>query len=250
MNYAMPSYVCTKDEKKGRESPFSCTVDIGGIKYSGTSAKTKREAELKAAKTALLAIEMNTPEPGAKSEIPVSESVYTVVPTKRKTPERPVVETEDNVKTNKKKKSRFSRRRSKKVKKASDVFEVKTDDPSVGEIKESNRESISGKLKVSKSSGDTLLGGVNDLKSNGESLLVEVNDLKSNGESLLGEVNDLKSNGESLLGEVKNLKSNGETVLGEVNSLKSNGESVLGEVKDLKSNGKILLGEINDVKSN
>ncbi|KAI3736538.1 hypothetical protein L2E82_26374 [Cichorium intybus] len=62
MNCAIPSYICTKDEKKGRESPFSCTVDIGGIKYIGTAAKTKKEAELKAAKTALLAIQMSAPE--------------------------------------------------------------------------------------------------------------------------------------------------------------------------------------------
>ncbi|KVH88431.1 hypothetical protein Ccrd_026822 [Cynara cardunculus var. scolymus] len=145
MNYAIPSYICTKDEKKGRESPFSCTVDIGGIKYIGASAKTKKEAELKAAKTALLAIQMSAPEPNGKPDTPDTESIYTVVPTKRKAPERPVVETEEKVKTNKRKKSRFHKRRKKKVEASGDV-EVKTNDPSAAEV--------------------------NDLKSNGGSVLV------------------------------------------------------------------------------
>lgn len=143
MNYAIPSYICTKDEKKGRESPFSCTVDIGGIKYIGAAAKTKKEAELKAAKTALLAIQMSAPEPNGKPD--TTESVYTVVPTKRKAPERPVVETEEKVKTNKRKKNRFHKRRKKKVETLGDVV-VKSNDPSAAEV--------------------------NDLKANGGSVLV------------------------------------------------------------------------------
>ncbi|KAI3737347.1 hypothetical protein L2E82_27345 [Cichorium intybus] len=178
MNYAIPSYICTKDEKKGRESPFSCTVDIGGIKYIGTSAKTKKEAELKAAKTALLAIQMSAPESNWKSDPVDTESVYTVVPTKRKEPERAVVETEDKVNTKKRKKGKFlKQRRKKKVRTPGGEGGVKTDDPCTNEVK--------------------------DMKENGESVLVvnEVKDLKSNGESELvpNEVKDLKSNGESAL---------------------------------------------------
>lgn len=145
MNYAIPSYICSKDEKKGRESPFSCTVDIGGIKYTGAAAKTKKEAELKAAKTALLAIKMSAPEPNGITP-PDTESVYTVVPTKRKAPERPVVETEEKVKTNKRKKNRFHKRRRKKVETSGGDVEVKTD--------------------------DTCGAEVNDLKSNGGSVLI------------------------------------------------------------------------------
>lgn len=146
MNYAIPSYVCTNDATKGRESPFSCTVDIGGIKYIGTAAKTKKEAELKAARTALLAIQMSTPEASDKPETSNTDSIYTVVPTKRKVPERPVVEAQDKVKTNKRKKNKFPKRRKKKFPTPGDVVEVKLDDPSAGEVK--------------------------DLKTNGESILV------------------------------------------------------------------------------
>lgn len=156
MNYAIPSYVCTKDEKKGRESPFSCTVDIGGIKYIGTAAKTKKEAELKAAKTALLAIKMS----GTESDAVDTNTVYTVVPTKRKEPERVAMEeAEGNVKIKKRKKGKFiKQRRKKKLRTPGGIDGVKTDDPCT-----------------------------NDMESNGESVLVvnEVKDLKSNEESVL-----------------------------------------------------------------
>lgn len=143
MNYAIPSYICTKDEKKGRESPFSCTVDIGGIKYIGTAAKTKKEAELKAAKTALLAIRMSTPERNEKPDTPDTEYAYTVVPTKRKAPERAMVETQDKVKTNKRKKGRFKRRK-KKVQTTGEVDEAKKNDLSLGQANDSksNGESV------------------------------------------------------------------------------------------------------------
>ncbi|CAI8599132.1 unnamed protein product [Vicia faba] len=60
MNYAMPMYQCKKDDTPpGRAPLFSCTVDIGGIHYVGGTTKTKKEAEIKAARTALLAIQTN-----------------------------------------------------------------------------------------------------------------------------------------------------------------------------------------------
>ncbi|CAI8610439.1 unnamed protein product [Vicia faba] len=60
MNYAMPMYQCKKDDAPpGRAPLFSCTVDIGGIHYVGGTTKTKKEAEIKAARTALLAIQTN-----------------------------------------------------------------------------------------------------------------------------------------------------------------------------------------------
>ncbi|CAI9266416.1 unnamed protein product [Lactuca saligna] len=190
MNYAIPSYICTKDEKKGRESPFYCTVDIGGIKYIGTAAKTKKEAELKAAKIALLAIKMSGPESNWQSD-PVDTdtdtTLYTVVPTKRKEPEQVVVETEGKVKMKKRKKSKFVRQRRKKKARTpggdDDDGLVKTDgDPcSKNEVK------------------------VKDLDSNGESVLVvneQVKELKANGESVFvgnEQVKDLQSNGENVL---------------------------------------------------
>lgn len=55
MNYAIPSYACALAQ--GKKSAFICTVDIGGIQYIGAAAGSKREAEIKAARTALLAIQ-------------------------------------------------------------------------------------------------------------------------------------------------------------------------------------------------
>ncbi|TVU51584.1 hypothetical protein EJB05_03021 [Eragrostis curvula] len=55
MNYAIPSYICTK--QASGVAPFICTVEIGGIQYIGAAARTKKEAEIKAARTALLAIQ-------------------------------------------------------------------------------------------------------------------------------------------------------------------------------------------------
>ena len=56
-NYAIPSYICTK--QASGVAPFICTVEIGGIQYIGAAARTKKEAEIKAARTALLAIQGN-----------------------------------------------------------------------------------------------------------------------------------------------------------------------------------------------
>lgn len=55
MNYAIPSYVCTR--RTVGPAPYICTVEIGGIQYIGAAATTKKEAEIKAARTALLAIQ-------------------------------------------------------------------------------------------------------------------------------------------------------------------------------------------------
>lgn len=57
MNYAIPSYICTK--QASGVAPFVCTVEIGGIRYIGAAARTKKDAEIKAARTALLAIQGN-----------------------------------------------------------------------------------------------------------------------------------------------------------------------------------------------
>ncbi|RLM99501.1 double-stranded RNA-binding protein 8-like [Panicum miliaceum] len=55
MNYAIPSYICSK--QASGVAPFVCTVEIGGIQYIGAAARTKKDAEIKAARTALLAIQ-------------------------------------------------------------------------------------------------------------------------------------------------------------------------------------------------
>nr|GMD88879.1 double-stranded RNA-binding protein 1-like [Ipomoea batatas] len=81
MNYAIPLYECRKDEVTGRPALYSCTVEIGGVKYIGAAARTKKEAELKAARTALLAIES---DPSKSNNKPTDYSSYTVVPLKKK----------------------------------------------------------------------------------------------------------------------------------------------------------------------
>lgn len=79
MNYAIPLYQCYKEEKKGNNVSYYCVVEIGGVKYVGASANTKKEAEIKAARTALLAIQ------SAPSDEKSGSSIYTVVPCKKET---------------------------------------------------------------------------------------------------------------------------------------------------------------------
>ncbi|KAL6905762.1 hypothetical protein ACP4OV_003363 [Aristida adscensionis] len=81
MNYAIPSYICTKQASAG--APFICTVEIGGIQYIGAAARTKKEAEIKAARTALLAIQ------GRSEGCTNGSTQYIVVPG-----QRPVKESE------------------------------------------------------------------------------------------------------------------------------------------------------------
>jgi len=56
-NYAIPSYSCQIDESQSGWTLISCTVDVGGMKYIGAAAKTKKEVEIEAATTALLPIQ-------------------------------------------------------------------------------------------------------------------------------------------------------------------------------------------------
>ncbi|WOL00935.1 double-stranded RNA-binding protein 8 [Canna indica] len=104
MNYAIPSYVCTKSSSGA--TPFTCTVEIGGIQYIGAAARTKKEAEIKAARTALLAIQSQSQ---AGTDGP---SQYTVLPAKRKVKE-PEVQVEATKKL-KPKKANFKKKWSKK----------------------------------------------------------------------------------------------------------------------------------------
>ncbi|XP_068657320.1 uncharacterized protein [Aristolochia californica] len=80
MNYAIPAYTTVKQVTTGK-LPFSCTVEIGGIQYIGAAARTKKEAEIKAARTALLAIQSSTGKSGGKQE---GGYAYTVLPCKKK----------------------------------------------------------------------------------------------------------------------------------------------------------------------
>ncbi|KAL6653353.1 hypothetical protein ACP70R_008931 [Stipagrostis hirtigluma subsp. patula] len=79
MNYAIPSYICTR--QASGVAPFICTVEIGGIQYIGAAARTKKEAEIKAARTALLAIQ------GQSEGCANGATKYIVVPGQRQVKE-------------------------------------------------------------------------------------------------------------------------------------------------------------------
>ncbi|KAK9270371.1 hypothetical protein L1049_025950 [Liquidambar formosana] len=111
MNFAIPTYDCQRDETPGRMPLFSCTVEIGGIRYIGAAARTKKEAEIKAARTALLAIKSSSSELDGK---PMGNSKLTVIPCKKKGTESAVTP-EQTAKALKPKKSRFKKKPRKKL---------------------------------------------------------------------------------------------------------------------------------------
>ncbi|KAL5779906.1 hypothetical protein ACOSQ2_010643 [Xanthoceras sorbifolium] len=114
MNYAIPIYQCQKveatDNEPGRLTRFCCTVEIGGMRYIGGAARTKKEAEIKAARTALLAIQTSTPESSGK---PVGNSQFTVIPCKKRAMES-ANKLEETVSVPKAKKARFLKKMSKR----------------------------------------------------------------------------------------------------------------------------------------
>ncbi|KAM7249995.1 hypothetical protein ACFE04_021878 [Oxalis oulophora] len=111
LNYAVPVYECRKEDMPGRCTMFSCVLDIGGIQYIGAAARTKKEAEIKAARTALLAIQ--TINPGFNF---IGGSKLTVIPT-RKRPIETVTKPEEkkNIKKAKKTKPKRPRKERKKL---------------------------------------------------------------------------------------------------------------------------------------
>lgn len=104
MNYAIPLYQCQKDETPGRATLFSCTIEIGGIRYIGAAAKTKKEAEIKAARTALLAIQSS-----ASDNEQLANAQLTVLPGKKRAAESEA-KVEETSSVPKKKKARFKKR--------------------------------------------------------------------------------------------------------------------------------------------
>ncbi|XP_059279606.1 double-stranded RNA-binding protein 1-like [Lycium ferocissimum] len=83
MNFAIPQYECRRYDTDGKVISFSCTVEVGGMRYIGAAARTKKEAEIKAARTALLAVQSSgLVEPNDK---PNDYSAYTVIPMKKVT---------------------------------------------------------------------------------------------------------------------------------------------------------------------
>ncbi|GAB2250029.1 hypothetical protein Droror1_Dr00013388 [Drosera rotundifolia] len=100
MNYGIPTYDC-----RGVNGNYSCTVEIGETRYIGAVARSKKEAEIKAARTALLALQSCSTRLDVKTN---DESLYTVIPVKRKEPEKPIAKGTDTPK--RKKKARFNKK--------------------------------------------------------------------------------------------------------------------------------------------
>ncbi|KAJ3705095.1 hypothetical protein LUZ61_008800 [Rhynchospora tenuis] len=122
MNYAIPSYVCSRQTVGS--APYVCTVEIGGIQYIGAATTTKKEAEIKAARTALLAIQ-------GQENAKKGASQYTVLPTREKTPEpeKTVIPAESKKLKPKKKisKKRWKPKKNKFLKKHDDEDNVTRD---------------------------------------------------------------------------------------------------------------------------
>ncbi|MED6224992.1 Double-stranded RNA-binding protein 1 [Stylosanthes scabra] len=109
MNYAMPMYHSKKEETPSRAPRFTCTVDIGGILYIGGAAKTKKEAEIKAARTALLAIQSSASQ---SSQNQLGHSQLTVIPCRKRAAE--TVPLADETSKPPKQKKRFRKKSSKR----------------------------------------------------------------------------------------------------------------------------------------
>ncbi|XP_073054799.1 double-stranded RNA-binding protein 3-like isoform X1 [Primulina eburnea] len=107
MNYAIPLYECHLDNQSGKKPMYSCVLDIGGIKYIGASASTKKEAEIKVARTALLAIKSTT------SAFEDEVGYHTVVPHKKKVTDLGI-STQETAAALKPKKGRFKKQWKKK----------------------------------------------------------------------------------------------------------------------------------------
>ncbi|KAF8110998.1 hypothetical protein N665_0076s0004 [Sinapis alba] len=119
MNYALPLYQCQKSENLGRAPHFTCTVEIGGIKYTGAATKTKREAEISAGRTALIAIQ-------SESKIDLSNyssEELTVLPCEKKVAASPVKET---IQTPKARRAQFKKKARKGKREVVTVFEDST----------------------------------------------------------------------------------------------------------------------------
>jgi len=104
MNYAIPLYQCQKVETLGRVTQFTCTVEIGGIKYTGAATRTKKDAEISAGRTALLAIQSDT-----KNNLANYNTQLTVLPCEKKTIQA-AIPLKETVKTLKARKAQFKKK--------------------------------------------------------------------------------------------------------------------------------------------
>lgn len=162
MNYATPMYQCSKDERPGRASVFSCAVDIGGFLHIGGAAKTKKEAEIKAARTALLAIRSSS---SGSSEKQFGHSQLTVIPCRKRAMESMALADETANKP-KPKKARLRRKPSKWKLSRDKMGDIHTEN--VGDGSNTNHEFASlneSVVQEMKSNASVTEPGVQEMKS-------------------------------------------------------------------------------------
>ncbi|WMV26876.1 hypothetical protein MTR67_020261 [Solanum verrucosum] len=127
MNFAIPQYECERYDSESKIISFSCTVDVGGMKYIGAAARTKKEAEIKAARTALLAVQSSGFAPNYSS--------YTVVPMKKVTDL--AISNQESAAALKPKKHRFKKKQTRNVSDAS--YRVRTKNTGDSEVQMVNQ---------------------------------------------------------------------------------------------------------------
>ncbi|CAL1366401.1 unnamed protein product [Linum trigynum] len=125
MSYAIPLYQHEKHETRNHGSCYQCSVMIGGTKYIGAVATSKKEAEIKAARTAWFAIKESSTELSGRS---TENPMLTVIPSRKRVLEAPSVPNETTNTAHRAKKARFNKKRQGKKPK-SQVPETGTTEP-------------------------------------------------------------------------------------------------------------------------
>lgn len=69
MSLPLPSYCCKRSGKIHLPT-FTCTVEVSGVQYTGGVAHSKKEAEIKAARTALLALKAQACDSDNEDAVP------------------------------------------------------------------------------------------------------------------------------------------------------------------------------------
>ncbi|CAI0452484.1 unnamed protein product [Linum tenue] len=107
MGYANPLYQHEKLETQKHRCGYQCSVMIGGTKYIGAVATSKKEAEIKAARIAWFAIKESSIE---LSERSTENAMLTVIPSRKRVLEAPSVPMETTNTASKAKKARFNKK--------------------------------------------------------------------------------------------------------------------------------------------
>ncbi|RZC06682.1 double-stranded RNA-binding protein 1-like isoform X2 [Glycine soja] len=239
MNYAMPMYQCKKDETPGRASVFSCTVDIGGILYIGGAAKTKKEAEIKAARTALLAIQSSASQ---ASQDQVGHPQLTVLPCRKRATESVAI-ADENSNPPKPKKARFKRKSSKRKPSRDKMGQIHTENLGIGaninhEVE--THASVNGESGILEKKSETFTSEATNNFENGVSVNYQEKETLAGESSLaVNSQEGIFENGKST--ELYSKENNLVTVVTELSSVSNGGIPETGvEVNKQQYNGEMV----------